>query len=175
MITTTTYLQFLALRLTKRHRWPMCGVALSPVSNTNPTKQGIASFINPWPTLMSSRASQNQTNWWAIIWLGTGYLELIQLVHRCEEYLFIPEWKCLKGFVFGYEWNLLHGTISNYPQTAGKRTLLMHNNCEEECLLNVFFSSREEKGHAWMKVGQGFLKHAIPCFLGGWCLTLGVV
>ena len=47
---------------------------------------------------------------------------------------------------------------SNYPQTAGKSKLLMVN-CEGGMLLNIL--TPED-----MKVGQGFLQHAIPCFVG---------
>ena len=66
------------------------------------------------------------------------------------------QWKYLKRT--GCEWDLLHGMSSNYPKTAGKRKLFRHN-CEGECC-RIFLAPED------MLVGQGFLKHAIPWFVG---------
>ena len=70
----------------------------------------------------------------------------------------------LKGI--GCERNMLHGASSNYPQTAGKRNLYMHN-CEGECCWIVFLAPEA------MQVGQGLLKHEIPWFfrVGAWYWT----
>ena len=62
------------------------------------------------------------------------------------EYIFERNW-------IGCEWDILHVRSSNYPQTAGKKNIFMHN-CVE------LFSAPDD-----MKVNQGFTEHAIPWFL----------
>ena len=54
---------------------------------------------------------------------------------------------------------MLHGMSSNYPQTEGKRNLFVHNCKGERCC--ILFLAPED-----MEDGQGFLKYAIPRFVG---------
>ena len=76
---------------------------------------------------------------------------------------YIPNEIILKRI--GCEWDLLLGMVSKYPQTAGKKSIFMHN-CERE--------------HCWrflaledLIFGQGFLEYATPWFIlvGFWYWT----
>ena len=66
-------------------------------------------------------ANENQSDHVTVILVGRSEIKF--------------QWKYLKGI--GCEWDLLHGMSSNYPQTAGKRNLFMHN-CEGK-YCQIFF------------------------------------